>query len=83
MATDRFETACRIAGVVGSGDVFETKVQATPRQGVVDLWWAALSAGRMLGVPVDVRTSEPITHGEDRAMVVVEVQARVSDPLSA
>jgi len=83
MATERFETACRIAGVVGSGDVFETKVRATPRQGVVDLWWAALSAGRMLGVCVDVCTSEPITHGEDRAMVVVRVQARVADPLSA
>ena len=83
MATDRFETACRIAAVVGAGQVFEAKVQAAPRQGVVDLWWSALSAGRMLGIDVDVSTSEPAILGKDRATVTVRVRSRARAPLSA
>ena len=78
MATDRFATARLIAGIVGNGGVYRTEVRPAPRQGLVDLWWSAFIAGRLLGVPVDVHTSAPFTRGTEPPVVAVEVHVRVS-----
>lgn len=76
MAANRFETACRIATVVGDGGVYTAEMPMMPRQDLVDVWWCALSAGRMLGIDVEVHTAEPAGRGPHGAMVVVEVRAR-------
>jgi hypothetical protein len=76
VTASRFETACLIAGALGEDGVYSQELPISPRQDFVDLWWSALSAGRMLGVRVDIQVSEPIAHGEDCAVVSVEVRTR-------
>ena len=83
MAADRFETACRIARVLEAGGTFAIRMSpASPRQEIVDVWWSALSAGRMVNMHVDVSTIERTADDTKRRYVFIEVRAHAGAALT-